>query len=149
MAAEEPISYPFLIRRCLTSLGITKYGGKVESRMQALVALCGFKYERILGVEYYRKTDKCIGYDKYRVETAETIRKYETDYTPYEIIAIVKVALEDKVALYMDEIQTIVASVFRIAKAMDKFEVFVNDCVTLGEEKGMFIRSVSDRISLV
>ena len=149
VAAEEPISYPFLIRRCLTSLGITKYGGKVESRMQALVALCGFKYERILGVEYYRKTDKCIGYDKYRVETAETIRKYETDYTPYEIIAIVKVALEDKVALYMDEIQTIVASVFRIAKAMDKFEVFVNDCVTLGEEKGMFIRSVSDRISLV
>ena len=148
VAAEEPISYPFLVRRCLASLGITKYGGKVESRMQALVALCGFKYERILGVEYYRKTDKCIGFDKYRVETSDTVRKYETDYTPYEIIAIVKGALEDKVALYMDEIQTIVASIFRIAKATDKFEAFVNDCVTLGEEKGLFIRSVSDRISL-
>ena len=148
VAAEEPISYPFLVRRCLTSLGITKYGGKVESRMQALIALCGFKYERILGVEYYRKTDKCVGFDKYRVETGEPIRKYETDYTPYEIIAIVKGALEDKVALYMDEIQTIVASIFRIAKPTDKFIALVNDCVTLGEEKGLFIRSVSDRISL-
>jgi hypothetical protein len=148
VTAEEPISYPFLVRRCLASLGITKYGGKVESRMQALVALCGFKYERILGVEYYRKTDKCIGFDKYRVETAEPIRKYETDYTPYEVIAIVKGALEDKVALYMDEIQTIVAAIFRVAKPTDKFVAFVNDCVTLGEEKGLFIRSVSDRISL-
>jgi hypothetical protein len=82
------------------------------------------------------------------VETAEPVRRYETDYTPYEIIAIVKGALEDKVALYMDEIQTIVASIFRIAKPTDKFVAFVNDCVTLGEEKGLFIRSVSDRISL-
>ncbi len=148
VAAEEPISYEFLIRRCLTSLGISKYGAKVEGRMQALVALCGFKYERILGREYYRKTDKCVGYDKYRVEAADPIRKSETDFTPYEILAIVKGALEDKVALYMDEIQTIVASLLRIAKPTDKFVAFVNDCVTLGEDKGLFVRSVSDRISL-
>ena len=148
VTAEEPISYPFLVRRCLTSLGITKYGAKVESRMQALIALCGFKYERILGVEYYRKTDKCVGFDKYRVETAEPIRKQETDFTPYEILSIIRGALEDKVALYMDEIQTIVASIFRMAKPSDKFAAFVNDCVTLGEERGLFIRSVSDRISL-
>ena len=148
VTAEEPISYPFLVTRCLNSLGITKYGAKVESRMQALVALCGFKYERILGVEYYRKTDKCVGFDKYRVETAEPIRKAETDFTPYEIISIIRGALEDKVALYMEEIQTIVASIFRLAKPSDKFTAFVNDCVTLGEERGLFIRSVSDRISL-
>ncbi len=148
VAAEEPISYPFLVRRCLTSLGIVKYGAKVESRMQALVALCGFKYERILGVEYYRKTDKCVGYDKYRVETSDPVRKSETDFTPYEILSIVKGALEDKVALYMDEIQSIVASVFRIAKPTEKFTAYVNDCVLLGEDKGMFVRSVSDRISL-
>jgi len=148
VTAEEPIPYPFLVRRCLASLGINKYGSKVEGRMQALVALCGFKYERILGVEYYRKTDKCIGYDKYRVETADPIRKSETDFTPYEVIAIVRGALEDKVALYMDEIQSIVASLFRLPKPSDKFIAFVNDCVTLGEDKGMFIRSVSDRISL-
>ncbi len=148
VAAEEPISYPFLVRRCLMSLGINKYGSKVEGRMQALIALCGFKYERILGVEYYRKTDKCVGYDKYRVEAAEPIRKAETDFTPYEMIAIVKGALEDKVALYMDEIQAIVASIFHIAKPTEKFASFVNDCVTLGEDKGLFVRSVSDRISL-
>ena len=148
VTAEEPISYPFLVRRCLTSLGITKYGAKVESRMQALIALCGFKYERILGVEYYRKTDKCVGFDKYRVEATEPIRKQETDFTPYEIIAIVRGALEDKVALYMEEIQTIVASIFHMAKPSDKFAAYVNDCVTLGEERGLFIRSVSDRISL-
>ena len=148
VTAEEPISYPFLVKRCLASLGITKYGSKVESRMQALIALCGFKYERILGVEYYRKTDKCVSFDKYRVEITEPIRRQETDFTPYEVIAIVRGALEDKVALYMDEIQTIVASLFRIVKPTEKFAAFVNDCVTLGEERGLFIRSVSDRISL-
>jgi hypothetical protein len=148
VSVEEPISYPFLVKRCLSSLGITKYGGKVESRMQALIALCGFKYERIFGVEYYRKTDKCVGFDRYRVEAVEPIRKQETDFTPYEIISVVRGALEDKVALYMDEIQTIVASIFCIAKPTEKFAAFVNNCVTLGEDRGLFIRSVSDRISL-
>ncbi len=148
VAAEEPISQPFLIRRCAASLGITKYGSKVEGRMQALIALCGFKFERILGVEYYHKTDKNVAYDRYRVENGEPIRRSETDFTPYEVISIVKGALEDKVALYMDEIQAIVASIFRMAKPSDKFVAFVNDCVTIGEDKGMFVRSVSDRISL-
>jgi len=148
ITAEEPISYEFLIRRCLTSLGIIKYGVKVEARMQALIALCGFKYERILGADFYRKTDKCVGFDRYRVESGEPLRKYEYDYTPYEIVAIVRSALEDKVALYMDEIVVIVASVLRIAKANDKLAAYINDCVSLGEEKGVFVRSVSDRISL-
>jgi hypothetical protein len=148
VAVEEPISTDFLIRRCLNSVGITKYGSKVESRMQALIALCGFKYEKVLGMEFYRKTDKCVGFDRYRVEAGEIVRKNEKDYTPYEIIAIVRGALEDKVALYMEEIQTIVASIFRMAKPTDSFTAYVNDCVTLGEEKGLFVRSVSDRISL-
>ena len=148
MTVEEPISYDFLVRRCLASLGILKYGSKVETRMQALIALCGFKYERVFGTAFYRKTDKTVGFDKYRVETGEPLRRHEYDYTPYEIVAIVRGALEDKVALYMDEIQTIVASVFRIARPTDKFVAYVNDCVTLGEEKGLFVRSVSDRISL-
>ena len=148
VTAEEPISQEFLIRRCLSSLGISKYGAKVEARMQALIASCGFKFERIFGMEFYRKTDKNVGYDKYRVETGDLLRKNDTDFTPYEILAIVRSALEDKVALYMEEIQTIVASVFRLAKPSDKFEGYVNDCVSLGEERGLFVRSVSDRISL-
>ena len=148
VATEEPISYDFLVRRCLTSLGIVKYGSKVEARMQALIALCGFKYERIFGVAFYRKTDKYANFEKYRVETGEPLRRNEYDYTPYEVVAIVRGALEDKVALYMEEIQTIVASVLRVARPTDKFVSYVNDCVTLGEEKGLFVRSVSDRISL-
>ena len=148
VAAEEPISYDFLVRRCLSGLGIMKYGAKVDARMQALVALCGFKYERIFGTAYYRKTDKCIGFDKYRVETGDVLRRNETDFTPYEIVAIIRAALEDKVALYMDEIMVIVCNLFRINKPSDQFSVYVNNCVTMGEEKGLFVRSVSDRISL-
>ncbi|MBQ4052734.1 MAG: hypothetical protein IJD33_00160, partial [Clostridia bacterium] len=148
VAAEEPISYEFLVRRVLSSLGILKYGSKIDVRMQALIALCGFKYEKVLGVAFYRKTDKNVGVDKYRVETGEPLRRFEYDYTPYEIMAIVRGALEDKVALYMEEIQTIVASVFKMAKPTDKFTAYVNDCVTLGEERGLFVRSVSDRISM-
>jgi len=148
VAAEEPISFDFLVRRCLTSLGITKYGAKVETRMQALIALCGFKYEKIFGMAFYRKTDRNVGYERYRVETGEPLRREEFDYTPYEIIAIVRSALEDKVALYMEEVQTIVATVLRVSKPSDKFVSYVNDCVTLGEDKGLFVRSVSDRISL-
>ncbi|MBQ5926291.1 MAG: hypothetical protein IIX01_00005, partial [Clostridia bacterium] len=138
----------FLVRRVLSSLGILKYGGKIDSRMQALIALCGFKYEKLLGRVYYRKSDKCVGTDKYRVETGEPMRKSETDFTPYEVIALVKGALEDKVALYPDEIMVIVNNLFRISRPSEKFAAFINDCITLGEEKGLFVRSVSDRIAL-
>ena len=148
VAAEEPISYDFLVRRCLSGLGIYKYGAKVETRMQALVALCGFKYEKLLGAIYYRKTDKCVGFDRYRVETGENLRKNETDFTPYEIISIARGALEDKVALYVDELVVIVCSVLRIAKPTEKFAAYVNECIAYGEEKGLFVRSVSERISL-
>ena len=116
--------------------------------MQALIALCGFKYEKIFGMAFYRKTDKNVGYERYRVETGEQLRCNEFDYTPYEIISVVRGALEDKVALYMEEVQTIVAGVFRVSNPTEKFIAYVNDCVTLGEERGLFVRSVSDRISL-
>jgi hypothetical protein len=89
-----------------------------------------------------------VAFDHYRVEVGEPLRRNETDYTPYEIISIVRGALEDKVALYMEEIQTIVAAILRVAKVTDKFVSYVNDCVSIGEEKGLFVRSVSDRISL-
>ncbi|MBQ9729906.1 MAG: hypothetical protein IJV80_03740, partial [Clostridia bacterium] len=148
VAAEEPISAEFLIKRTLSSLGITKYGTKVEGRMEALIALCEFKSEKLLGRTYYRKTDKCLGFEKYRVESEDFVRKHETDFTPYEIVAIVRGALEDKVAIYMDEIVLIVANVFSIPRPGERLMAFINDCVTYGEEIGLFVRSVSDRISL-
>lgn len=148
VAAEEPVSHDFLVRRCLTSLGIVKYGSKIDGRMQALVALCGFKYEKVLGTAFYRKSDKSVSFDRYRVENGEPLRKHETDYTPYEIVALIRGALEDKVALYMDEIMVIVCNLFKILRPSESFASYVNDCVSLGEERGLFVRSVSDRISL-
>ena len=148
VTAEEPISYDFLIKRCLNGLGILKYGSKVETRMQALIALCGFKTEKLLGAIYYRKSDRYLEFDRYRVETGEVLRKVETDFTPYEILAMIKGALEDKVALYVDEIVALTASILRIMRPTEKFSLFINDCITLGEDKGLFVRSVSDRITL-
>ena len=148
VAAEEPISFEFLIKRTLGSLGITKYGTKVEARMEALVALCEFRSEKILGRTYYHKSDKCLGYEKYRVETQDFVRKQETDFTPYEVVAIIRGALEDKVAIYMDEIVRIVANVYSIPRPGERMIAFINDCVLHGEEIGLFVRSISDRISL-
>jgi hypothetical protein len=148
VAAEEPISYEFLVKRCLAGLGILKYGSKVENRMQALIKLCAFKEEKLLGNVYYRKTDKFLDFDRYRVETGEVLRKTESDFTPYEVIGMVRGALEDKVALYMDEVVDLAVSILRVMKPTEKFAVFINDCITLAEDKGLFVRSVSDRISL-
>lgn len=147
VAAEEPISETFLIKRCLAAFGIAKYGSKVTARMEALIALCAFKCERIFAENFYRKTDKCVGFDKYRVEGDASLRKAETDFTPYEIVAIVRGAIEDKVALYVEEIVNVVASVLKIAKPSERFALYVNDCIALGEERGLFVRSVSDRIT--
>ena len=147
VAAEEPISETFLIKRCLSAFAIVKYGSKVTARMTALIELCAFKRERIFGENYYRKTDKCLSFDRYRVETETALRKAETDFTPYEIVAIVRGAIDDKVALYVEEIVNIVASVLKIARPSEKFALYVNDCIALGEERGWFVRSVSDRIT--
>ncbi len=149
VAAEEPISEDFLIRRTFASLGIIKSGTKAEGHMRDLIPLCKFSREKLVGAFYYRKTDKAAAYDKCRVENGEkAVRKVENDYSPYEIIALIRAALEDKVALYQDEIFNIVCVVMRVNRATDKFAAYVNDCITLGEEKGFFVRSVSDRISL-
>ncbi len=148
VAAEEPVSAGFLKRRCLASLGITKYGVKVEGRMDQLIASCGFKQEKLLGEVYYRKTDRYNNFDRYRVEEGEPLRRTGDDLTPYDVIALIRAALEDKVALYVDEIVSLVNGVFRLHKPDDRAAAFVNACITLGEKQGLFLRSVSDRISL-
>lgn len=149
VTAEEPISEDFLIRRTLSTLGIVKYGNKVEGRMRDLIPLCKFSREKILGAFYYRKNDRVANFDRCRVERdGKIVRRDERDYSPYEIIALVKAALEDKVALYFEELFNIVCVVLRVGKPTDALSAFVNDCITFGEDKGLFVRSVSDRISL-
>ena len=150
VTAEEPISEEFLIRRTLSSLGIIKYGSKAEGRIRDLIPLCKFSREKLVGAFYYRKTDKAASFDRCcRVENSEkSLRRAENDYSPYEVVALIKAALEDKVALYFEELLNIVCVVLRVSRPTDKFSAYINECVTLGEDKGLFVRSVSDRISL-
>ena len=147
-SAEEPINIRFLMRRCLSSLGIQKFGGKVEERMMNLINLCDLKSETLCGKKYMRKTDKCLEYDFYRVEKGDPIRKSEDDFTPYEIVAMVKGLLENKVSLYSDELVSLVCAELGIARPSDKLSEFINECVNLGVSHSLFIRSMSDRISL-
>lgn len=146
-AAEEPISDRFLMKRCLASLGILKYGGKVEERMRGLIGLCDLKRDELCGRTYLRKTDKCLACDFYRVES-EPLRKSEEDFTPYEMIALIKGLLENRVSLYIDELLPLVFAELKIARPSDKLTEFVQECIQLGVERNLFIRSISDRISL-
>jgi hypothetical protein len=149
VAAEEPISRSFLKKRCLASLGIVKYGGKTEERMDQLITACGFKEEQIFGESYFRRSDRVNNYDKYRTEEGdEILRKSADDFTPYDVISLICAALADKVALYVDELVNMAAVTFRLGKPSDQFVTLVNNCITKGEKEGLLIRSVSDRISL-
>ena len=147
-AAEEPFSERFLMKRCLSSLGIQKFGAKVEERMHNLINLCGLKREELCGREYLRRTDKCLDCDFYRIEPNDPIRKSEEDFTPYEIIALIKGLLENKVSLYADELTAAVCAELKIARPSDKLIEFIGECVALGVSRSLFVRSISDRISL-
>ena len=147
-AAEEPINVRFLMKRCLSTLGIQKFGGKVEERMLNLIQLCELKKEELCGKTYLRKTDKCEDFDFYRVEGGDPIRKSEDDFTPYEIVALMKGLLENKVSLYADELVGLVCGELHIVRPSDKLTAFLHECIELGVARSMFVRSISDRISL-
>ncbi len=147
-SAEEPISDKFLMKRCLASLGIQKYGGKVEERMGNLIHLCGLKSETLCGRTYLRKTDKCLDFDFYRIEQGEPLRRSEEDFTPYEMIALMKGLLENKVSLYADELAQLVCAELKVVRPSDKLLDFIGECIALGVDKMIFARSISDRISL-
>ncbi len=146
--AEEPISRAFLKKRCLQTFGIERSGSKVEQRLDALISACAFRRDRVLGVDYFFKNDKAITFERFRVEESPAMRKNAEDFTVYEVIAFLKGALEDRVAMYMDEVYLLFAGVFKIMRPDEKLNLFIRDCVAYGENKGLFMRSVSDRISL-
>ncbi len=148
VTAEEPISHHFLKKRLLATLGITKSGSKVDGVLDGLIATCAFKSEQFGGETYYYKNGKYNDCKRYRVEEGEAVRKVEADFTPYDTIAVIRAALEDKVALYVDEVIAIVTGVYGAHKTSDKMSAHINACIALGEERGLFVRSVSDRITL-
>ncbi len=148
VATEEPISRAFLKKRVLASFGIQKSGSKVESRLDALIDGCAIGRDRVMGTDYFYKNPKSLLIGKFRTETSPALRRNEDDFTVYEIVSLVKGALEERVALYMDELTALLVGVFPDLKVGERFQSFLRDCIAYGEEKGLFIRSVSDRISL-
>ena len=148
VAAEEPISEQFLIKRVLAQYGISKYGVRLEGKITSLIPAGGLKSVSLMGATHYYKTDKAINFDKYRVEEGAFVRTGESDYSPYDIISLVKAVLVENVSLYRDELIAAVAAQFKPARLTEKFSAYISACIDEGTESGMFIRSVSDRISL-
>ena len=85
---------------------------------------------------------------RYRVEPGEPVRKGDDDFTPYEMIALVKGILENRVSVYGDELVPLVCAELGVSRPSDKLAEFIGECVALGVERGVFVRSISDRISL-
>lgn len=148
VATEEPISRAFLKTRCLDSFGILKSGARINARLDSLIDACAFRRERAMGNDYFYKTDRAVAIQKFRVESDPVLRKCETDFTPFETVALVKGVLEERVSLYFDELLSIVSEVLRVPRPTEKFSCFLRDCIAYGEQKGILVRSVSDRIAL-
>ncbi len=149
VATEEPISRAFLRKRCLMSFGIAKSGTRVDARLDALIDSCAFPRDRVQGVDYFYKNPRCLQLGKFRVESVSpALRRGEDDFTVYEVVSLIKGALEERVALYPDELTALLGNVFADLRSGERFLAFLQSCITYGEEKGLFVRSVSDRISL-
>ena len=147
VAQEEPISRAFLKSRCLATFGILKSGARIDSHLDSLIDGCGFKKERAVGRDYFYKRDGATLIGKFRTESDPVLRKTEEDFTPFEIISLTKAVLEEIVSLYLDELTALIEGTFKVRHS-EQFAVFVRDCIAYGEQKGIFVRSVSDRISL-
>lgn len=146
--AEEPIGEQFLIKRVLSFYGIQKSGIRIENKIKSLIPACNLKSATVIGNTYYYRTDKLAGYDKYRTEDKTAIRLADTDFTPYDIIAFIKAVLLEKVSAYRDELIAAAYKQFGIHRTSDRFTSFFSACIDEGVRTGLFIRSVSDRISL-
>ena len=149
VATEEPISRAFLRKRCLATFGIERSGSRVDARLDALIDACALSRDRVMGTDYFYKNPKAILLGKFRVEgEGPALRRGEEDFTIYEIVTLIKGALESRVALYMDELVALISGVCKDLRPNERFISFLRDCIAYGEEKGLFVRSVSDRISL-
>lgn len=147
-AAEEPISTQFLIKRTLSLFSIQKFGARLENRLTELIKKSGLECRNILGNDYWFRTDKYSAYDRYRVEEGSQLRSADTDYTPYDVISLVRGILLNKVSLYLDELLPAVLKELKVPRSSEKLLNFVSACVDEGVKEGVLIRSVSDKISL-
>ncbi|MCD7729277.1 MAG: hypothetical protein LUI60_05125, partial [Clostridia bacterium] len=148
VAAEEPISEQFLIKRTLQTYGIYKRGIKLDGKITSLIENCKLASSQIMGVKYYFRSDKYSGFDRYRVEEGAPLRQSEADYTPYDIISLVKGLLLNKVSMFSDELAVAVQREFNVARLSDRFAAYINSCIDYAVQQGILVRSISDKISL-
>ncbi len=148
VAAEEPISESFLIKRTLAQFGINRYGERLKDKIASLIPACSFKSSKFLSDTHYFKRDGACSFDKYRVEEGQAVRTSEADFSPYDIVTLVKAVLTENVSMYRDEIISSVAKKLRTARRGASFSAFINECIEGGVSEGVFIKSVTDRISL-
>jgi hypothetical protein len=148
VAAEEPISYQFLLKRTLSLFGMNKYGAKIENKLKPMIEGCGFSAKKELGNIYYYKSEKTIGYERYRVESGTPLRVTDTDYTPFEMVSLIRGILLNKVSLYYDELVAAILKELGLARAGEKLLAMIGSCVDLGVYEGLLVRSIADRISL-
>ncbi len=149
VSAEEPISAQFLIKRTLSAYGITKIGIKLESKINSLICKCGFESSEMLGNIYYFKADKYSGFDRYRVEQGAPLRTADIDYSPYDVISVIRGLLLNRVSMYSDELIPAVLKELKVPRMSDKFNSLVSSCIDEGVKRGFLIRSISDKFSLV
>ncbi len=147
VTAEEPISRAFLKKRCLTSFGIPKSNSKADSYLDTLIVGGSYKCERAAGIDYFYKNPKALAPTRVRVEEGDKIRKNPEDIAVFDVLALIRGVLEDRVSLYLDELIPLAAEVFGLRQT-EKFAAYMETCIAYGESCGLLVRSVSDRITL-
>ena len=85
--------------------------------------------------------------DFFRSEEEPT-RSAVEDFTPYEVIALARGILENKVSLYADELNARICAELKVQRPSDALVSFIHACLELAVSRALFVRSVSDRISL-
>ncbi len=91
VAAEEPLSEKFLIKRTLSSLGVTRPSLKAEARLKTLLRGADIPCREVCSERYYYKDERVCALDCYRVEgEGEHLRKSEADVSAFEFLSFVK-----------------------------------------------------------
>ena len=148
VSMEEPISRAFLKKRLCEVLGIARCGARESARLDELIDGSNLSHERAAGVEYFYKNPRAVTVWKFRAGGSASVRKGEEGYSAFEILALIKGVLEERVAVYADEVASVVETAFPEANMNSRFLSFLGDCISYGEERGLIARSVSDRITL-
>jgi len=149
VSEEQPVTENYLIRRMCLSIGINSCPPRAEKKLKQLIARCAFAYRDVCSERNYAINEASFSFTRYRIEEgAEKVRVFEDDISSFDILSFMRGVLEGRVAVRIDELAGAVSAAFSLPPPTDRFVSFVSDLATYGENQGMFIRSVTDRLSI-